>query len=57
MSVDDVVAQVLRGGKGTELAKIDMKQAYRNVPVHPEDRYLLEIEWKGRVYVDRIPLA
>ena len=52
MSVDDVVAQVLRGGKGTELAKIDVKLAYRNFPVHPEDRYLLGMEWKGRVYVD-----
>ena len=50
--VDDVVAQVLRGGKGTELAKIDVKLAYRNFPVHPEDRYLLGMEWKGRVYVD-----
>ena len=53
MSIDDVVAQILRGGKGTELAKIDVRQAYRNVPVHPEDRYMLGMEWKGSVYVDR----
>ena len=31
---------------------MDVSQAYRNVPVHPADRYLLGMEWEGRVYVD-----
>ena len=52
MSVDDAMAEVLRRGKGTRLAKMDIQQAYRNVPVHPLDRHLLGMEWQGKVYVD-----
>ena len=52
MSVDDVIAEVLRSGRGSLLAKIDVQQAYRNVPVHPADRHLLGMQWQGRFYVD-----
>ena len=52
MSVDDLVQEVLRRGRDTEMAKTDVSQAYRNVPVHPEDRGLLGMEWQGRVLVD-----
>ena len=52
MSVDDLVSQVLQLGKGSEMEKIDVRQAYRNVPVHPRDRYLLGMEWQGRVLID-----
>lgn len=54
MSVDDVVAEVLRKGKGTLLAKMDVKQAYRNIPVHPKDRHLLGMLWEGVVFVDMV---
>ena len=30
------------------MAKVDMQHAYRNVPVHPDDRHLLGTEWRGR---------
>ena len=52
VSVDDVVAKVLGLGRGAELAKMDIKQAYRNMPVHPSDRYLLGMSWDGSLYVD-----
>ncbi len=52
VSVDEVVEQVLKLGKGTLMAKMDIKHAYRNVPVHPEDRYLLGMKWDGAVYID-----
>ena len=26
---------------GVQLAKVDIKRAYRNIPVHPEDRWML----------------
>ena len=32
MSVDDLVDQALAAGKGIEMAKIDLSQAYHNVP-------------------------
>ena len=34
------------------MAKLDIKSAYRLVPVHPEDCHLLGFEWQGRLYVD-----
>ena len=37
---------------GAEIAKADVSKAYRNVPVHPSDRWLLGMEWKGTVLVD-----
>ena len=54
VSVDDVVAEVVRRGRGTLIAKMDIKQAYRNIPVHPQDRHLLGMQWKGEVFVDMV---
>ena len=54
ISVDEVVTEVLRKGKGALLAKMDVKQAYRNIPVHPLDRHLLGMQWKGEVFVDMV---
>ena len=34
------------------MAKIDVSQAYCNVPVHADDRGILGMEWQGRVFVD-----
>ena len=31
---------------------MDVKQAYRNIPVHPNNRGLLSMHWEGQVYVD-----
>ncbi len=31
---------------------MDIRQAYRNIPVHPEDRRLLGMRWQGDTYVD-----
>ena len=35
-------------------AKVDIKQAYCIVPVHPEDRHLLGVQWEGQVHVDKV---
>lgn len=34
-------------------AKLDLKSAYRIVPVHPLDQHLLGIEWQGIQYWDQ----
>ena len=39
--------------RGALLAKIDVKQAYRMVPVHSEDGFLLGMKWEGKVLVDK----
>ena len=58
ISIDDVVACIIRLGKDAMLAKIDVKQAYRIVPVNPSDRNLLGMLWEGRVFVDtRLPFG
>ena len=44
---------VLKLGKGTLLAKLDLQSAYRNVPIHPDDRALLGMRWQGEVFVDK----
>ena len=33
--------------------KADIKEAYRMVPVHPDDQPLLAVEWANRIYIDR----
>ena len=45
-SLDEGVQQILCLGKSTQLVKFDLKQAYRQIPVHPEDHYLLRLSWK-----------
>ena len=54
-SVDDVVqrVRVLQLGEGAEIAKADVRGAYRNVPEHPRDTWLLGMEWNGTVFMDR----
>ena len=39
-------------GTGAMMAKIDIEAAYRLLPVHPQDRLLLGIEWNGEVFCD-----
>ena len=52
VKLDEVADTVCLLGRGTELAKADIRAAYRIVPVHPDDRPLLAMEWDGQVYVD-----
>ena len=50
--IGKAVKTINRMGPGTLIAKIDIKSAYRIVPVHPADRHLLGMEWKGAIYID-----
>ena len=52
-SVNDAVAIIQHLGWGAELVKMDLKDAYRVVPVHPQDHQLLGIRCDCGVYVDR----
>ena len=53
-SVDDAVRIIARKGRGTLLAKLDLESAYRMVPVHPDDRHLLGMEWEDSLYIDTV---
>ena len=47
ISVDEAAA-----GPGTQLAKLDISEAYRIVPVHPCHSVLLGMEWHQNCYLD-----
>ena len=51
-SVEDTAVFVFKAGRGALLAKLDIKSAYRNIPIHPGDRHLLGLQWRNRVFVD-----
>jgi hypothetical protein len=40
--------------QGDWLTKIDLKDAYLHVPIHPADRRFLAFHWKGRSYQFRV---
>ncbi len=46
------MAGILGHGRGTMMAIMDIRQAYRNIPVRPDDRPLLGLQWDGFVFVD-----
>jgi len=54
VSVEEAAQTVLRLGRGTLLAKVDIRNAYRNLSVHPDDRWLLGMYWKGQVFIDTV---
>ena len=49
---DEATRLVRRSGKGSFLTKIDIKHAYRLLPVRPEDWPLLVYHWEGHYCVD-----
>ena len=51
-SVDDAVRCIIGLGGGALMAKFDIANAYRIMPVHPEDRLLLGMKWRGELLVD-----
>ncbi len=38
--VKEAVEEIRRLGKGALLAKVNIKRTYRNIPVHPNDRWM-----------------
>ena len=52
-SVDHLCSIILSVGKEAQLVKADIKEAYRMVPVHPDDQPLLAVQWTNRVFIDK----
>ena len=55
-SIDQAVAKLLSSGPGSLMAKIDVEHAYRNITVHPDDRYLLGMKWENETFVDCVTI-
>ena len=51
-SVEDAALAIHTLGRGTQLAKIDIRSAYRIVPIHPSERIFLGVLWEGQVFID-----
>ena len=52
ITVDSAIQYIQQLGQGTLLAKIDIKSAFRLLPVHPCDRHLLAMDWNRDIYID-----
>ena len=52
VKLEHVVQRLVDLGPDAQMAKFDIKSAYRLIPVHPQDRYLLGMCWEGKLYVD-----
>ena len=53
-TTDDVVEMIMKLGQGCLLAKVDVEHAYRNIPIHADDRLLLGMQWNGGIYLDTV---
>ena len=52
VTIDEAVKGIIQFGRGALLAKIDIRSAFRLLPVHPADRHMLGMRWNGGVYID-----
>ena len=52
VTIDDAIKEIIRLGRGALLVKIDIKSAFRLLPVHPADRHMLGMRWNDGVYID-----
>ena len=52
VEIKDAVRGILERRRCTQLAKVDIRSAYRNIPVHPDDRWLSGMIWRESLFVD-----
>ena len=52
VKVDQVIRMVSRYCPGALMAKLNVESAYRNNPIHADDRFLLGMRWCGQFNVD-----
>ena len=52
LCIQEAIDSLMAFGKGALMAKFDLAHAYRLVPVHPDDRWLLGMKWKDQFFID-----
>ena len=52
-TVDDAIRLIKQAGPVCFLAKTDIKNAFRIIPINPADYHLLGIKWREFYYYDR----
>ena len=55
---DQIIRMIAQLGRGALIAKVDLKHAFRQCPVHPDDWPLLCYKWEDQYYIDvRLPFG
>ena len=52
VTVNQVANATMQLDSGSLMAEIDIKSGYLLIPVHPRDRLLLGMQWRGNLYID-----
>ena len=52
IEVDQIICMASNYGSRALMAKFDVEAANRNIAVHPDDRFLLGMKWRGKYFVD-----
>lgn len=51
--LDDALNVIRKLGPGTRMSVVDIKSAFRHVPIHPDDVCLMGFQWNGQFYFER----
>ena len=54
VSIDRAIDAIMRYGTSAQLFKLDVRSAFRIIPVRSEDWPLLGISWQGQYYFDTV---
>ena len=54
IKVDNAIAILQDLGQNCFMSKLDIKAAFRNIPVHPSDWELLGMKWQGLYFFDMV---
>ena len=53
VTVDKAISIIKQLGPGAWLSKVDIEEAFRIIPIHPDDWHLLGMYWEGKYYYDK----
>jgi hypothetical protein len=53
-NIDDLVGILTNKGRGSFMFKKDLKRAYRQFPICPGDLHLVDFNWNGYLFADRV---
>lgn len=52
-SIDTIISLVKQFGNAALMAKCDIEDGFRNIPIHPDDYHLLGFKWDNFYYYDK----
>ena len=51
--IDEAVALVKSAGQGCWMARSDIQNAFKLIPIHPSDYEVQGFQWQGKFYYDK----